>query len=85
MFRLAAFTTLVLAAFAVANPTHPYAKRATCSSGTLQCCDSIQPSNQFSADELAGLLPIGVSNLGVPIGVNCNPISVIGVGSGANW
>lgn len=85
MFSLAAFTTLALAAFAVAGPTSFYAKRDTCSSGTLSCCNTNQPASNINEPTLGGLLPIDISNLNIPVGITCTPISVLGAGSGANW
>ncbi|THU96841.1 fungal hydrophobin [Dendrothele bispora CBS 962.96] len=51
-----------------------------CSVGDLQCCNSVVMANSESGSLLLGLLGIVLQDLNVLLGVNCSPISVIGVG-----
>ncbi|KAI0075015.1 fungal hydrophobin, partial [Panus rudis PR-1116 ss-1] len=57
---------------------------STCSTGPVQCCNSVQHAGAPAAAGLLGLLGVVVQDLNVPIGLTCSPISVIGGGSGGN-
>ncbi|KAI0812336.1 fungal hydrophobin-domain-containing protein [Irpex lacteus] len=54
-----------------------------CNTGAIQCCQSVQSANSAAASTLLGLLGIVLTDLTVPVGLTCSPISVIGVGSGS--
>ncbi|KAI0075016.1 fungal hydrophobin [Panus rudis PR-1116 ss-1] len=85
MFRFAV-VTLALALSAVASPTSEFAKRGACNTGPVQCCNSVQPAGAPSSVGAGGLLdiPVALQNLNIPIGLQCNPISVIALASGGN-
>ncbi|RXW17268.1 hypothetical protein EST38_g8587 [Candolleomyces aberdarensis] len=68
-------TLAVLAAVASATPT----RRAECSTGPIQCCNSVQAAGAPAVATLLGLLGVVVQDANVPVGVTCSPISVIGV------
>ncbi|GJE92441.1 hydrophobin family protein [Phanerochaete sordida] len=55
----------------------------TCSSGPVQCCNSITNSNDASVTSLLGLLGIVLEGVTSLIGLGCSPISVVGVGAGS--
>ncbi|KAI0777707.1 fungal hydrophobin-domain-containing protein [Trametes elegans] len=55
---------------------------SNCSTGNLQCCNSVVESNSDSANLLLGLLGIVLGDLTGLIGLNCSPLSVIGIGTG---
>ncbi|KAK0447417.1 hydrophobin-251 [Desarmillaria tabescens] len=53
----------------------------SCTTGEVQCCDSVQNSGSSSVvSTLLGLLGVVVGGVGVDVGLTCSPISVIGVG-----
>ncbi|KAK7027330.1 hypothetical protein VNI00_015293 [Paramarasmius palmivorus] len=52
-----------------------------CNTGPVQCCNSLQSANEPSVAGLLGLLGIAVQSVTGQVGVTCNPISVIGIGS----
>ncbi|EJD00330.1 fungal hydrophobin [Fomitiporia mediterranea MF3/22] len=80
MFAFKVATVLAVAAFVSAVPTP--GGGSSCSTGKLQCCDSIAPNGGKDDAALGGLLGLDVlQGLNVPIGINCNPLSVVGVGS----
>ncbi|KAL4081298.1 hypothetical protein V8B97DRAFT_1913384 [Scleroderma yunnanense] len=58
----------------------------SCSSGTLQCCQSTTSATQESLNSLTGLLGIvaEIPLVGPLLGLNCSPITVVGLGTGAN-
>ncbi|OSD08046.1 fungal hydrophobin [Trametes coccinea BRFM310] len=55
---------------------------SSCSTGPVQCCDSVESADSVTGNILLGLLGIVVDGLDVLLGLNCSPISVIGVGGG---
>lgn len=59
-----------------------------CNTGPIQCCNQVLKSGSPQAIQLltkngidVGVLE-GVTGL---VGANCNPITVVGVGSGSHW
>ncbi|KAH8109099.1 hydrophobin-251 [Phellopilus nigrolimitatus] len=79
MFSKLAFVAS-LAVLAVATPAPTSPPPSQCDTGPIQCCSSVQSAGSPSIASLLGLLGIVVQDVTVPIGVNCSPISVIGVG-----
>ncbi|KAH6918305.1 fungal hydrophobin-domain-containing protein [Coprinopsis sp. MPI-PUGE-AT-0042] len=51
----------------------------SCNSGTLKCCESVQPTTNSPAATLAGLLGI-VPQLTGSFGLHCNSLNVFGAG-----
>ncbi|KAF8993780.1 hydrophobin-315 [Cyathus striatus] len=74
-FKLSA-VTLALATLAAATPV----ARDTCTTGSLQCCNSVSTAGDSAVAKLLGLLGIVVQDVTAIVGLNCSPISVIGVG-----
>ncbi len=79
-FQLATLVTLAVSALAAATPV----RRASCSTGPVQCCNSVVPAKDASAAGLFGLLGVVIQDLTVDVGLTCSPITVIGVGGG-DW
>lgn len=78
--KFAAASLLALPLLAVATPLE--VRQSSCSSGSVQCCDSTISSSSAQAGLLAGLLGIVLGDLTGLIGLTCSPINVIGIGSG---
>ncbi|KAI0669388.1 fungal hydrophobin, partial [Trametes maxima] len=55
---------------------------ASCSTGDIQCCESISKADSAAASKVLGLLGVVVQDVNAIVGLNCSPISVVGVGSG---
>ncbi|PIL27540.1 hypothetical protein GSI_10691 [Ganoderma sinense ZZ0214-1] len=53
---------------------------SSCTTGPIQCCESIQSPTDHDASVILGLLDIVIEGLDVLVGLTCSPISVIGVG-----
>ncbi|EIW84314.1 hydrophobin [Coniophora puteana RWD-64-598 SS2] len=55
-----------------------------CTTGSLQCCDSIQDA--ANAHDAFGQLGLGdlLNGITGQVGISCNPITGIGAGQGAN-
>ncbi|KAH9919986.1 fungal hydrophobin [Epithele typhae] len=77
--RVAAFALAALPLLAVATPL---AARDDCSTGPIQCCQSTEWSSSPAGSALLGLLGVVVQGVDVLIGLQCSPITAIGVGSG---
>ncbi|ESK90034.1 hydrophobin [Moniliophthora roreri MCA 2997] len=70
-----------LATLAAATPTRRTDKPASeCTTGPVQCCDTVTNAGDPSAAKIIGLLGIVVQDLNVPVGLTCSPITVIGAG-----
>ncbi len=85
-FKLVTLTTLALAAFAAATPTP--APRADgdgqCATGPIQCCDTTTTATDPLVSVILSLLGIVLPDLTAIIGINCSPLTIIGVG-GSEW
>ncbi|EPQ53159.1 fungal hydrophobin, partial [Gloeophyllum trabeum ATCC 11539] len=55
-----------------------------CNTGPVQCCNQVQSAGAPGVTDLLGLLGIVVDGVDAMVGLNCNPISVIGAGGGAS-
>ncbi|TFK35244.1 fungal hydrophobin-domain-containing protein [Crucibulum laeve] len=81
-FKLATLATVALATLATATPVRRTGIPASqCTTGPVQCCNSVQPASSTAVTTLFGLLGIVLQNLNVDVGLTCDPISVIGIGS----
>ncbi|KAL0948415.1 hypothetical protein HGRIS_010996 [Hohenbuehelia grisea] len=54
-----------------------------CNTGTLQCCDNLQNANSANVAGLLGSIGVPVQGVTGLVGLNCNPITGIGVGGGS--
>ncbi|KAF5393172.1 hypothetical protein D9757_001291 [Collybiopsis confluens] len=80
-FKLA-FVSAALASLAVATPTPRGGEPASsCTTGPVQCCNSVQSASSGAVGLLLGLLGIVLQDLNVNVGLTCSPISVVGAGS----
>ncbi|PPQ91617.1 hypothetical protein CVT25_012798 [Psilocybe cyanescens] len=73
-------TALALATLAAANPVRRNEPASQCDTGDIQCCNSVQAADSSSIAGLLSLLGVVVQDVTALVGVNCSPISVIGVG-----
>ncbi|OSD08040.1 hydrophobin 1 [Trametes coccinea BRFM310] len=75
--------TFALGALPILAAATPLATRDNCSTGPVQCCQSTEKANSAAGSMILGLLGIVLQDLDVVLGLNCSPITVIGVGTGA--
>ncbi|PIL34935.1 hypothetical protein GSI_02722 [Ganoderma sinense ZZ0214-1] len=52
----------------------------TCNTGTLNCCQTMSSSSDPSTNLLLSLIGVVVHGVDVAVGLNCDPITVIGAG-----
>ncbi|PSS06881.1 hypothetical protein PHLCEN_2v3509 [Hermanssonia centrifuga] len=79
---LTAYIALVLPVLAVATAVN-VARQASCDTGPIQCCQSTETAGSASGAALLASIGAAVQDPSVLLGVNCSPISVVGVGSGS--
>ncbi|KAI0823796.1 fungal hydrophobin-domain-containing protein [Trametes gibbosa] len=73
--------TLAIAISPLLAAATPLEARQTCSTGAIQCCQQTTSAASASGAALLGLLGIVVQDANVLLGVDCSPISVVGVGN----
>lgn len=79
--KLLALSTLAILAAATPAPTDG----TSCSTGSIQCCQSVQAANSPAAASLLASIGVVVQDIATPIGITCSPISVVGVGGSDAW
>jgi hypothetical protein len=83
--KLIIFALSTLALFATAIPT-PGGSEGSCSTGPVQCCNSVQDSQSEATSHLLNSLGLGLQGIVGQVGLGCTPVSVIDVASGgSSW
>ncbi|KAF5385533.1 hypothetical protein D9757_006724 [Collybiopsis confluens] len=72
----AAFVTAAIATLVAASP----ARRATCSTGPVQCCNHVEKASNPAVGLLATLVGVLIQDTNVDVGLQCSPVG--GIGSG---
>ena len=57
----------------------------SCSTGALQCCDTVEKASDPSAAAILASIGVVVQDVNALVGLTCSPITVIGVGTGDSW
>ncbi|TFK42327.1 fungal hydrophobin-domain-containing protein [Crucibulum laeve] len=71
---------LLSAASPVAAPGKPVDPSYVCNSGSVNCCNQYQQTSPDLQSTLNGLLG-AIVGLGAGVGLNCDPISILGLGT----
>lgn len=71
LIKLALTSTLAFLAAAIPTPSS-----GDCSTGAIQCCDSVQSASSPSAAAVLGLLGIVLQDVTAEVGLTCSPITV---------
>ncbi|KAF8061866.1 hydrophobin-251 [Lyophyllum atratum] len=77
MFARAAVFLFALPLLAAATPDRYPSEQ--CNTGEIQCCNGTQNPLDPNVAELLGLLGVVASGIRGQVGLDCNPIQVIGV------
>ncbi|PPQ70441.1 hypothetical protein CVT26_013935 [Gymnopilus dilepis] len=80
-FKLSALATIALAALAVATPARRNEPADQCTTGSLQCCQSVEQADDPAAASIIKSLGIVVQDVTALVGLTCDPIAVVGAGS----
>ncbi|KIM37624.1 hypothetical protein M413DRAFT_76973 [Hebeloma cylindrosporum] len=81
--KVALFTVATMAVFAAAAPA-PGGINNSCNTGPVQCCNQLLKSDDKQATLLASLLGLVLGPVTTQVGLQCSPLSVIGIGSGSS-
>ena len=76
-------STLLLATFAAAAPGGNTG--TTCSTGPVQCCNTVEKASDPAVAGILGLLGVVLQDLNVDVGVTCSPVTVIGGSVTDQW
>ncbi|KAM5537109.1 hypothetical protein V8D89_009255 [Ganoderma adspersum] len=60
------------------------AAAGSCNTGDVQCCNSLEESNSAAGAGILSAIGINVQDVTGLIGLQCSPITAIGVGSGSS-
>ncbi|KAJ3859905.1 hydrophobin [Lentinula novae-zelandiae] len=74
------FVTVTITSLAAAIPTLPTEPASSCSTGPVQCCQTVESAQSSSAAGILSALGIVLQDLNVIVGLACDPITVIGTG-----
>ena len=77
--KLSIFSTVAILAAA----TRVFAQ--TCSTGPIQCCESVEQADSPAAAAILASIGVVVQDVTALVGLTCDPITAIGVGSGDTW
>ncbi|KAL1944003.1 hypothetical protein VTO73DRAFT_3821 [Trametes versicolor] len=77
-------TAFVLGALPLLAAATPLDTRTAgkCSTGPLQCCNNTQKANDPTIAALLALIGVNVQGVDALVGVDCSPITVVGVATG---
>ncbi|KDQ50534.1 hypothetical protein JAAARDRAFT_141921 [Jaapia argillacea MUCL 33604] len=84
MFKLATFATLSILAVAIAAWDTTPIPASQCTTGPIQCCDTVEPASSPAAAGILKSIGVVVQDVTTLVGLTCSPITVIGVGSGSS-
>lgn len=57
----------------------------SCSTGSVQCCNSVQDHNDFSRNYATNMMGASPSDLGGQFAALCTPSTIVGAGAGSDW
>ena len=77
------FSKLFAAATILAAATSALAQ--SCSTGPIQCCNTVEKASDPAAAGILKSIGVVVQDVDVLVGLTCSPITVIGVGTGGSW
>lgn len=75
-------STTTATATATVTVTATPSATPSCSTGPVQCCNSLEKASSPAGSLLLGLLGVVVQGVDVLLGLDCSPISVVAVGGG---
>ncbi|KAK0235458.1 hydrophobin 2 [Armillaria nabsnona] len=79
--RLSAFTIAVLTLPVLASATALPRGGSGCSSGTPECCKSVQDPKSNAVQTTLATLGLNPGDITADVGLTCDPITVIGAGT----
>ncbi|KAJ4470016.1 hydrophobin 2 [Lentinula edodes] len=77
------FVSAALATLAVATPAPRNEPASSCTTGAIQCCNTVESANSASAATIINSLGIVLQDVNALVGLTCSPITVIGASGGS--
>lgn len=74
------FAPVVLPSLVAAAAVMPRGGGQQCSSGPVQCCNTVEKADSDTATSLLGLLGIVIEDITALIGLSCTDVNVLGGG-----
>ena len=81
--KLSAVATFAILAVATATPNS--APASSCSTGPIQCCNTVEKASDPAASKILASIGVVVQDVDALVGLTCSPVTVIGVGTGDSW
>ncbi|KAF9037749.1 fungal hydrophobin-domain-containing protein [Panaeolus papilionaceus] len=81
------FAILALGAIAVSAGSYTTTSdgiQYSCNAGPVQCCGQLQAPSSTNGAQILSLVGVAAQGLTGQVGAQCNPITAIGAGTGAN-
>ena len=78
---LFALSTLFAVAFAAPGGN----TGATCSTGPVQCCNTVEEASNPTATKILGSIGVVVQDVDALVGITCTPVTVIGGSVTSQW
>ncbi|KAF9038682.1 hypothetical protein BJ165DRAFT_1531738 [Panaeolus papilionaceus] len=81
------FAILALGAIAVSADSYATTSdgiQYSCNVGAVQCCGALQQPSSYDGTNILALVGVAVSSVSGQVAAECNPITGIGAGTGAN-
>ena len=76
---------VVSAILAVATAAPNSAPASSCSTGPIQCCNTVEKASDPAASKILASIGVVVQDVDALVGLTCSPVTVIGVGTGDSW
>ncbi|KAI9059394.1 hypothetical protein FKP32DRAFT_1679835 [Trametes sanguinea] len=78
-------TTVALALISAASAMPSFSESSQCSSGSMHCCNDVQPASSDIISSLLKSLQAGDVDSSSSVGVSCTPINTGSVGGNPSW
>ena len=79
--KLIAISTFAILAVATPAP----APAASCSTGAIQCCQTVDKADSTAIAPILKSIGVVVQDVNALVGLTCSSVNVVGVGSGGSW
>ena len=85
--RVAALTLVALPLLAAATPLEVRGGEppSSCSTGPIQCCNTVEKASEPAATKILGGLGVVVQDVNALVGITCTPVTVIGGSVSDQW
>ncbi|RPD53870.1 fungal hydrophobin [Lentinus tigrinus ALCF2SS1-7] len=79
--KLLSIASLAILAAATPTPGGGGSGSGDCSTGPIQCCDTVEKASDPAAADILASIGVVVQDVDALVGLTCSPVTVVGVGS----